>query len=227
MNFVAKNNDARTDLWAEAHGGWRGSLLLRLCAVAYLFAALFHFGVKLLAPWAVGPEHLPMLAALVAWDVVLFTMAGAFIMTGVNPVFSRMGIVVGAYTGIQAVLLLLSITTNVGLPIPPGILTLGRTLLLITFALVERPLLGSKTTTVLVLVPLLQFVRVLLRGLEILPPLERPWEGMLTATFMILTAAAIFAVASSLRYHEDRWAAENQPRRNAEFADFNNPSKVG
>ncbi len=211
------------DYWAEANGGLRGSLMLKVSAVAYFVSGLLYFSIRLLVPDASGPDNHLFLTALVAWDITLFLLALAFLWTGINPIFSRMGLAVGGFAALQAVLLLLDMTTHLKMPFPPGILTLGRTLLLVCFALVERPFLGRLTTLVLATVAALQFIRVLLRGMQVWGPLPMPWENLMTAGFMVITAIAIFSVGRSLRHHEDRWAFANQPRRHAEFADFNNP----
>ena len=223
MKNTNKMANGALDYWAEANGGLRGSVLLKLSALAYLLAALLHFAVRLMFPEAMGPDNTAFLAALLVWNVALFLFSFAFTWTGINPIFSRMGLAVGLLSGLQAVLLLLDLTRTTMLPVPPSLLTLGRALLLACFALVERNNLGKWTALLLAGVSGFHFVRVLLRGLQIWPALPVPWENTMSTAIMVITSGLLFAVGRSLRYHEDQWARDNQPRRHAEFEDFNNP----
>lgn len=212
-----------SDHWNEANGGLRGSFFLRWGALAYALAAMVHFGARLLAPGAMGPENKYFLVALLVWDAALFLVAAGFLWTGINPILSRYGIAPGIFITLQAVILLLSLINTQALILPPAALTLGRTLLVGLFVLVERMHLSRGAILTLGLGPLLQFLRILLRIFGFMSPLAQPWEAILSAVFMLITAAGIYLVSRDVHRHEETWARASLPKRGARFAEFNNP----
>lgn len=212
-----------TSQWAEANGGMRGSTYLRAGAIVYFLAALLHFTARLLVPGADGPDHHYFLVALVVWDLALFLLAAGFFWTGVHSFLSRFGIVLGLFILGQAAYLMLSLTTRNTYPVPPSVLTLGRTLLLALFAFIERDYIGRKVAAVLGIVSGLHFLQVFLRSMGLWQPLEQPWQAALSALFMVITAGAIYAAGIAVRRHEEIWARAQVPDRMARFNNFNNP----
>ena len=212
-----------TDLWNEANGGLRGSTFLRIGGAAYLIAALLHFSARMMVPDATGPDDPFFVVALLAWDFSLFLLAAGFFWTGINPFMSRFGIGLGLFITAQAVFLLIALVTSNVFPIPPATLTVGRTLLMAVFALVERKHLGRWTALALGLASALQFLRVFLRVMEIFPPLDMPWDAVVSTLIMVITAGAVYSVGNAVRRHEESWALANAPLGPSQFKDFNNP----
>ena len=206
-----------SDHWSEANGGFRSSLFLRSGAIAYFLAALIHFTARLIVPVDHGPEDPLLLASLLSWDLALFLLAAGFFWIGIHPFLTRYGIAVGLFITAQAVFLLASLATG----------TVGRTMLIAVFAIVEARSIGRKTALVLGITSGLQFLRVLLRNLELWPTMGLPWDAILTASFMVITAGAVFALGNAIHAHEETWALANLPQRHASFDDFNNPQYTG
>lgn len=212
-----------TDHWQESGGGLRGSTFLRLGAYAYIGAAGLHVAARLTSPQLADPGQPVFMAALVVWDLTLVLLATGFLWTGIHPFMTRFGIVVGMYIYAQAAYLLLSLITRTPLPVPPGMVTLGRTFLLAVFAAAEARNIG-RTAALLLGVPAgLQFIRVFGRGMDILPPLAQPGEAILSALFMVTTACGIYLAATAVRRHEQEWSLATASSRHARFAEFNNP----
>lgn len=209
--------------WNEANGGLRGSTFLRAGAIAYLIAALAHFGARVLVPGATGPDDPYFMAALLLWDGALFLLAAGFLWTGFHPFMSRYGIAVGLFIGLQALYLLVSLVSRTTMPIPPSAITVGRTLLVGVFAIVEFNNLSRQAALLLGLGSALQFSRVLARGFGVWPDLGQPLDPALSAFFMVVTAGGLYLVSRSVYRHEETWALANQPMRNAKFSEFNNP----
>jgi len=216
-----------SDHWSEANGGFRSSLFLRSGAIAYFLAALIHFTARLIVPVDHGPEDPLLLASLLSWDLALFLLAAGFFWIGIHPFLTRYGIAVGLFITAQAVFLLASLATGKPPSIAPSVLTVGRTMLIAVFAIVEARSIGRKTALVLGITSGLQFLRVLLRNLELWPTMGLPWDAILTASFMVITAGAVFALGNAIHAHEETWALANLPQRHASFDDFNNPQYTG
>ncbi len=211
------------DHWKEANGGLRGSTFLRWGALAYAIASLAYLCSRLLISGPLGPDNPYFLMSLLTWNTALFLVGAGFLWTGIHPFLSRCGVAVGLFIVLQAIYLLFSLISPRLLVFPPPVLTVGRTLLVGFFAVVEWKHLTRAGALLLTAGSFLQFFRVFLREFGIWETMPLPWAPTLSALFMLITAGGLYMVSRDLRRHEESWARANQPMRNAEFASFNNP----
>jgi len=197
----------------------RGSILLRSGAVITVLATLLNFAPNIL------PEAPGMLvsAAWLLWIMALWLLAAGFIWIGVHPFLGRFGLVVGGFHFINGLFLLGVLFGGVAPFLPNASLSIGRTLLLLFFVLMERKHLRSSSINFLILVAFLQFLKITLRIMDILPSFGNIADSGLDSGLLALIAVAIFLVSNDIKIVENSWARELASTRASGFGDFNNP----
>ncbi len=213
--------DRKSDPWSDINGGIRGSILLRSGAVVIFLAAMLNFFSRLLT--TATAQSFLVEPAWVAWILGLWVLASGFFWVGVQPILTRMGIVVGLFFFLNGLLPLVILFMSVTPLIPLTALSMGRAFLLLVFAILEREQVGTRTTTLLVLSAGLLLVKITLRLTGLLPALGNPVDPALDALLVILMATAIFSLGTAVRTMENVWALEMASNRGSSFADFNNP----
>ncbi len=208
--------------WNELDAGFRGSLILRLGALATATGALLNLGAQVLA--GSGDPSGP--ATIMAWLLFiagLWGLAAGFIWIGSHPFLTRFGFVVGALHIAQGIHLLVLLFTFTSVPFPPISLTVGRLISIVIFAVVEKDWLASKTRLMLAGSASLLLLKSAGRALGYWPDLGTPVEPLLDAVMLLLLTAAMLQLAISIRHQENFWAETIYNTGHSDFADFNNP----
>ncbi len=205
--------------WAEINGGMRGSNLLRMGSAATLLATLMNF---LPSVWADAPGML-VTAAWLTWIMALWFLAAGFVWIGVHPFMGRFGLSVGGFHFLNGLFLLGVLFGGVKPFLPNASLSIGRTLLLLFFVLMEKRHLRKLTINFILLAAFLQFLKISLRIMEILPSLGKIADSGLDSGLLAIIAAAIFIMGKDIRSVENSWARELAATRASGFSDFNNP----
>jgi hypothetical protein len=205
--------------WSEINGGMRGSILLRIGAVMTILATMQNFG----AAFMEDAPGILVSSAWLCWIMALWLLAAGFIWIGVHPFLGRFGLAVGAFHFLNGLFLLGVLFGGVKPFLPSVSLSIGRTLVLLFFVMLEKKHLRSFSKTLLVVVALLQFLKISLRIMEVLPS----WGGIagsgLDSLLLSLLAVAIFLVGKDVEFVENSWARELAANRSSGFGDFNNP----
>lgn len=213
------SHSGKTNPWAEINGGIRGSVLLKTGAAMTILATLQNLAATYLEN---APDAL-VSSGWLCWIMALWFLAAGFIWIGVHPFLGRFGWVVGGFHFLNGLVLLSVIFFGVAPFLPNVSLSIGRTLLLLFFVLMEKPALSSLSIYTMVFVSLLQFLKISLRIMEILPSLGEIGNSGIDAILLTLLAAAIFLVAKDIKNAENSWATELASNRTSGFRDFNNP----
>jgi len=214
---MSEKNQA--DAWGEINGGLRGSTLLRGGAVVSITAALLNVGAEVF-------PHLndPLVTlAWLLWIAALGLMGAGFMWVGVQPFYTRYGWVIGIFFAINALYLMGVLFAGIRPPVPGVSLSIGRALLLLFFAMVEKKDLRPGPATALILIALLQFLKIGVRLAGYWPELTPLLDAGLDAALVVGTAVVIFLVGGSIRRAENMWAREIASQRHGVFSDFNNP----
>lgn len=209
------------DAWTERYGALRGSSLMRIGAVAIFLAACLNFCSQFMI-MELGRADL-VTPAWVGWILGLWVLAGGFVWVGVEPILSRLGLLVGLFFFLNGLMLMLTLFLGIAPFVPPNSLTIGRTLLLLVFAVRERNIIGERTTLALVASSLLLLAKTLVRLAELVPPAGFPVDPAVDALLVVFLAVALFMLGNAVRRGENRWARESPTRATLDFADFNNP----
>jgi len=209
------------DAWTERYGALRGSSLLRSGAVAIFLAACLNFFSQLMVT-QMG-ETVLVTPAWVGWILGLWVLAGGFVWVGLQPILTRLGVLVGLFFFLNGLLLLLTLFLQIPPLIPLASMSLGRTFLLLVFAVREKDVIGERPMLMLVITASLLMGKTLLRLMDLMPSAGFPVDPALDATLVILLAVALFTLGNAVRSGENRWARESPSRHTLIFADFNNP----
>jgi len=225
-SLVEMNRNMETqdtiNYWVEIDGGFRGSLLLRLGAIALAIGVLSNLGTQLLA----GPYGPSLNLTTLSWLLFilgLWLAAGGFTWVGADPFFTRFGFVVGIFHAAQGIQLLVVLFTFTPTTVPPISLTVGRLVSLLLFVWLEKEWLNTRTRSLLAGAVSLQLLKVSLRGLEYLPALGTPLDPLLDTVLLLAIAAALLQVSSVVRHEENDWAKSVYETGHSDFDDFNNP----
>ena len=205
--------------WSEINGGMRGSILLRIGAVMTIVATMQNFG----AAFMDEASGILVSSAWLCWIMALWFLAAGFIWIGVHPFLGRFGLVVGGFHFLNGLFLLGVLFGGVQPFLPSVSLSIGRTLLLLFFVMMEKKHLRSFNKTLLVVVALLQFLKISLRIMEVLPSWGAIADSGLDSLLLSLLAVAIFLVGKDVEFVENSWARELAANRSSGFGDFNNP----
>lgn len=207
------------NLWAEINGGMRGSTLLNTGAAVTILAT-----VQLFAAGFLGQvSGLLVNSAWLCWIMALWFLAAGFVWIGVHPFLGRFGLVVGTFHFLNGLFLLLVIFARMEPFVPNASLSIGRTLLLLFFVLIEKKHLRQFNVTFLVTVAFLQFLKISLRITEVLPSLGKVYDSALDSSLLILLAVAIILLGKDIKMAENAWAKELLATRASGFGEFNNP----
>ena len=215
-------NTESINYWSEVDAGFRGSLMLRLGALATAGGALLNLGAQVLA----GSGDPSTSITIVAWLLYilgLWGLAAGFFWVGSHSFFTRFGFVVGALHAAQGVHLLVLLFTFTALPIPPISLTVGRLVAVIIFAVVEKEWLADRTRIMLGGAAGLLLIKAAGRALDYWPVLGNPAEPLLDAVLLLALTAAVLQLSNSVRLQENDWAETVYDAGHSDFADFNNP----
>lgn len=216
-------NSEKTNFWAEINGGLRGSLLLRLGALFTIAATVQNLLPLVLETMGQASPGFLVTTAWLSWIAALMLLAAGFIWVGVQPFFSRFGLLVGIFHLLNGIFLLVVLFARVQSPLPGVSLAIGRTLLLLFFGLIEKKRLRPFTSVALLTVSGLQLVKIALRLLDWMPPMSSLLAGSLDSLFLTLIALVLFLVGGDVRRAEDKWARELASTRASGFGEFNNP----
>ena len=215
-------NDASIDYWAEAAGGFRGSTMVRLGAIALSCGGLANLAAQLLAV-DTGPSQLVTVLAWLLFILGLWLLAAGFFWVGAHPALPRFGFVVGTFHALQGVQLLVLLFSTSPPIVPPISLTVGRLLATVFFAIFARGIIPTRPRTYLAVSASLLLVKAIARSLGFLPAMSDPLEPLLDAVLLIFMASALFQVGTMVRHEETAWAKHVWENRGSDFADFNNP----
>lgn len=211
------------EFWDEVNGGFRGSSLLRAGAVLSVPASLLNLASQFLPQYGTEVVGWVVTVAWLLWIASLSFLAAGFMWVGIQPFFSRFGWVVGAFYLFNALYLVIVLFARYRLPIPGVSLAVGRTLILLFFATVEKESMRRSLYVGLVVVTVLQFLKITLRtyglGAEMPPALQTGLDGLVVT----LMAIMLFLVAGDIRRAENDWAENIYSQRGMGLADFNNP----
>ena len=222
MNLVRQ--DQLADQWAAAHGGIRGSTLLRSGAVLSALAVLLESSGQLLggtAAWGLS------ITAWTIWTLALVALGLAYIWIGLNPVLSRVGIFVGVAHLLHAVLLMLRIFTSVELVVSPKAMVVGRLLLVVIFAARELKVLGRRTSGFLGGSALLVMAKAALPMFGVDPDLGVMVAFLRDTLPAVILALATYHTGEVIRRRETAWASAQGAGRTSGFEDYNNPFNPG
>lgn len=208
--------------WAEIGGGFRGSIMLRLGAVAAATGALINLGSQLLAG-AAGPSLSVTIVAWLFYILGLWLLAGGFFLVASQPFFTRFGFLVSTMHAAHGILLLVLLFTFTAVPIPPISVTVGRLLATLIFAFTEREWITQRTQSLLIAAVGLQLLKSVGRALGYLPEFGMPIDPLLDAMLLLFLASVMLHLGTVVRHEEDEWAEMIHETGNADFADFNNP----
>ena len=216
------SDNSTTNYWAEIDGGFRGSLMMRLGAVAVAGAGLVDLGARLLAETN-GPSDGITRIAWLLYIVGLWLVAAGFIWVGSQPIMTRFGFVVGAFHAVQGVHVLVMLFTFAAVRIPPISLTIGRLLATLFFAFMEKEWLNRRTRYFLAIASGLMLMKAISRLLGFLTALGSPLEPLLDTVLLLGVSASLLHLATVIRLEEDDWAQTIYETGHADLADFNNP----
>ncbi len=217
-------NDIQTrDPWGEINGGLRGSNLLRAGALLSIPAALLNFATVFLPSQGISLGDAGVTGAWLLWIASLFLLAAGFMWVGIQPFFTRYGWAIGAFYLLNALYLVLVLFAQQRLPVPGVSIALGRTVLLLFFAMIEKKGLPSRHAVALVLVSVLQFAKIAARLADLWPELDPALDAGLDALVLVATGVVLLLVAGDIRHAESAWARELAGQRANSFAEFNNP----
>jgi len=218
------DSDLRVNEWAEAHGGLRGSTLLRAGAVLAALSLLVDTSCRMLVPNLEAGPLLVVTGAWLGWIAALAVLGLGFLWTGMNQVLTRYGLVVGIFHLLHAAFLLLRIFTDLPLAIPPRALVVGRLSLLLLFALQERKDLEPQGSRLLLIAAALALAKAVAAAWGFPPELGRVGNALWHFFPSLLLVLALYHTGDLVRRREDEWAegclAED---RGTGFEDFNNP----
>lgn len=217
------DKDLRVDEWNEAHGGLRGSVLLRVGTVLAALSLLVETGSRILVPELESGPWGVTAGAWLGWIASLAVLGLGFVWTGMNPVLTRFGLVVGAFHLLHAAFLLVQIFTELELAIPPRSMAAGRLVLVLVFAVQEREYLGRRGTRLLGGAAALVLGKALAAVWGFPPALGTLPEALWDFLPALILAAALFHTATLVKRREDAWAEAFLDNRGAGFEDFNNP----
>lgn len=217
------NQSSRSNPWEEINGGLRGSTLLRAGAILSLPAALLNFAYSFLPSQGLALGDWAVTSAWLVWIVALLFMAGGFLWVGIQPFLGRFGWVVGGFFFLNALYLVLVLFARYPLPVPGASIVMGRTLVLLFFAVLESNNLSRKYSLGLIVIAFLQLAKITLRLLELWPAIAPGLDQGIDAGILILMSLALFFVGGVIRRAENSWAREIASQRAGCFADFNNP----
>ncbi len=216
------NQKQTINYWAEVDAGFRGSVMLRMGALATGCGGLVNLGARVLAD-ASGPSQSVTIVAWLFFILGLWLLAGGFFWVGSHPFLSRFGFVVGALHAAQGVHLLILLFTFVNNQVSPASLTVGRLVATMLFVFFEREWLSVQTGRLLAGAAGLMLLKTVGRALGYLPELGNPLDPLLDTVLLLFLAAALIQLASAIRREEMDWAQTIYESSNADFADFNNP----
>ncbi len=216
-------NSENNNFWAEINGGLRGSILLRIGALFTIAATAQNLLPRILETVGEPSPGFLVTTAWLSWIAALMLLAAGFIWVGVQPFFSRFGLLIGIFHLLNGVFLMVVLFARVPSPLPGVSLAIGRTLLLLFFGLLEKSRLRPFTTGALITVAGLQSVKIALRLLDWMPAMSPLLVGALDSLILTLIALALYLVGGDIRKAEDQWARELASTRASGFGEFNNP----
>lgn len=219
----AGDESLRVDEWAAAHGGLRGSALLRIGVYLAVASLLVETGGKvLIADLETGPWGVTA-GAWLGWIASLAVLGIGFVFVGVNPVLSRFGVVVGAFHLVHAAFLLVRIFTDVHFPVPPRTMVVGRVVLLVLFALQERNYLGPRGTRLLAGAAAFVLAKSVAAAWGLPGDLGRLGDALWNLVPTLLLLLALHVAADLIKRREDVWAEDFLAQQGGGFDDFHNP----
>ena len=208
--------------WSQVDGGLRGSIMLRLGAIAVVAGALANLAGEILAS-TTGASQPTTVVAWVGYIVGLWLLAGGFFIVGYHPFFTRFAFLVGGLYALHGVILLVLLFTFTASPIPLVVFTVMRLVATLVFAFTDKEWLPRRTQYLIVGAVCLQLLKILCRTLGILPNLGTPMGPLLDATVMLILSASLFQLSSAAHQEEEEWAQVIYDQGHSDFADFNNP----
>ena len=217
------NQTDNSNSWDKVNGGLRGSTLLCSGAITMVLATWQNFTAKSISLDNGQVPELLITSAWLCWIVALWLLAAGFLWIGTQPFLSRMGLVVGIFHLVSGIYLLIILFGGTDLRLPGVSLSIGRTLLVIVFAFVERKHLHPINFNALVAVALLQYMKIGFRLIGILPSMGPMANGGLDSLLLTLLAVAIFLVGRDIRMVENQWAMMQTVAPVCGLGDFNNP----
>ncbi len=207
------------NLWAEINGGMRGSTLLRAGAVLSILAT----GQLFAAGFLGQSSGILINSAWLSWIAALFLLASGFFWIGVHPFLGRFGLGVGVFHFLNGLFLFGVIFAEMNPFLPNASFSIGRTLLLLFFVLIEKKHLRSLSLITLVVAAFLQLMKIGLRLSELLPSLGRIPDSAIDSGLLVLMGVALFLLGGDVKTAENKWAREMLANRATGFNEFNNP----
>ena len=218
------DSDLRVNEWAEAHGGLRGSTLLRAGAVLAALSLLVDTSCRVLVPELAEGPFILVTGAWLGWIAALAVLGLGFLWTGMNQVLTRYGLVIGIFHLLHAAFLLLRIFTELPLAIPPRVMVVGRLSLLLLFAIQERKSLGSHGSRLLLIAAAVALVKAVAATWGFPPDLGQVGNALWHFFPSLLLILAIYHTGDLVKRREDEWAEDCLAEdRGTGFEDFNNP----
>ncbi len=205
----------RIDTWREAHGGFRGSVMLMAGALLLGAAASLALGAAADGDKGGGLE----MAAWLVYVLGLGVVGLAFAWTCVPGILPRAGLAAAVLHVAHATYLLVILYGRSTAFLPPVALTGGRLLALAVLAVVAVRQLGRRSALVLGTAAVLGLGKVGLRSVA--PRFDG--GAVADAALLLLLAAALVVTARRLRRLEDDWARDHHPGGRSDFSEFNNP----
>lgn len=205
----------RADLWREAHGGFRGSLLLAGGAALLGVAA----ALALAALAGPGAGNGLQVAGWLAYVLGLGVVGLAFAWTCIPGILPRAGLATAVLHVAQGTYLLVILYGRTAATVPPVALTAGRLLGLLVLAVAAAAGLGRRVALVLGAAATIGLGKACLRSLA--PRIDGGVAA--DAAVLLLQAAALLLTARRLRRLEDDWARDHHPGGRSDFSEFNNP----
>ncbi|MCP4574458.1 MAG: hypothetical protein GY838_19075 [bacterium] len=217
------DHDLRVDEWGEAHGGLRGSRLLRVGAILALFSLAVETGSRIFVPdLEQGPWGVTA-SAWLGWITSLGILGLGFLWIGMNPVLTRFGIAVGIFHLLHAVFLLVQIFTEFHLAIPPRTMAVGRLVLVLLFAIQERQYLGVRGSRLLTGAAAVVLAKTLAAVWSFPSGLGAVGGALWDFVPAVLLVLALYHTGALISLREDAWAEAFLANRGTGFEDFNNP----
>lgn len=205
--------------WSEINGGMRGSILLYAGAATTLLATAQNFA----ADFMMDPPGMLISSAWLCWVMALLLLAAGFIWTGVHPFLGRIGLIVGGFHLLNGLFLFAVLFLGMKPFLPNVSLSIGRTLFLLIFVLMEKQYLRKFSVVTMMVVSFLHFLKISLRIMDILPSFGKYADSALDSTLLALLAVTIIIVGRDINFVEEKWARELAANRSSGFTDFNNP----
>ncbi|MCP4293608.1 MAG: hypothetical protein GY780_17415 [bacterium] len=209
--------------WNEVNGGLRGSTLLKGGAIVSVLATGQNFAAYYLGSTSHQFSSFLVSSAWLTWILALWLMAAGFIWVGLQPFFTRFGWFVGGFHFLNGLYLLVVLFAGFSAPLPGISISLGRTLLLLFFVILEKKGLKPWHRWFMVIITLLQFSKMTLRILDQLPQLGSYYDSAIDSFVLLLMSLGIFLVGNDLKKAENAWATDLASTRASGFDSFNNP----